>query len=81
MPDHDHGSGEAWADILARRSPEGRAVAEQLRQAEEAAFAIQQRIVAAITEKRDFAEDFKAFEAAIAEVDRMRSEVHRMAIQ
>lgn len=84
MPDHDeehYEGGEAWADILARRSPEGRAVVEQLNRAEEAALAIQQRVVHAITETRDVTNDFCAFEAALAEVERMRSEVYRMARQ
>ncbi|AXB80701.1 hypothetical protein [Novosphingobium sp. P6W] len=76
-----NGSGEAWADILARRSPEGRAVADELHRAEEAALAIQERIIAAMREKQDFTDDFCAFEAAIAEVDRMRSEVYRMVRQ
>ena len=35
----------------------------------------------AVREKRDFTDDFCAFEAAIAEVDRMRSEVYRMVRQ
>lgn len=84
MPERDgehYEGGEAWVDILARRSPEGRAVVEQLNRAEEAALAIQQRVVLAITETRDVTNDFCAFEAALAEVERMRSEVYRMARQ
>lgn len=84
MPEHDgdhYEGGEAWADILARRSPEGRAVVEQLDRAEEAALAIQERVTLAIIEKRDVTDDFCAFEAALAEVLRMRSEVYRIARQ
>lgn len=79
--DEDSGGGEAWADILARRGPEGRAVVDELRRAEEAVLTIQNRVIAAIEGNRDYAEDYKAFEAAIAEVDRMRREVYRLARQ
>lgn len=75
------GSSEAWSDILAQRSPEGRAVVEELYRSEEAAIAIQERIITAVREKRDFTDDFSAFEAAITEVNRMRSEVYRMVRQ
>lgn len=84
MPERDgehYEGGEAWADILARRSPEGRAVVEQLNRAEEAALAIQERVTLALIEKRDITYDFCAFEAALAEVLRMRSKVYRMARQ
>lgn len=84
MPEHDgdhYEGGEAWAEILARRSPEGRAVVEQLDRAEEAALAIQQRVTLAIIEKRDVTDDFCAFEAALTEVLQMRSKVYRMARQ
>ena len=73
-------SGEVCADILARRSPEGRPVAERLHRDEEAATAVRQRLVVAIAEKRDFADDFAAFEQALAKGDRLRSEAYRMAI-
>ena len=76
----DH-QGESWADILARRSPEGRAIVDQLRSAEEAALCAQRLITDAMSEGRECAREFKAFEDALAEVDRMRREVYRMARQ
>jgi hypothetical protein len=82
VDDHeDEEDGEAWADILARRSPEGRAVVDELHRAEQAVITIQNRIMAAIEANRDYAEDYEAFEAAFAEVDRMRREVYRLARQ
>jgi hypothetical protein len=84
MPGHDgdqYEGGEAWADILARRSPEGRTVVERLNRAEEAALAIQERVALAIIEKRDVTDDLCAFDAALTEVERMRSEVYHMARQ
>lgn len=79
--DEEEGSGEAWSDILAARSPEGRAVVDELRRAEQVVLSIQGRIMSAITDGRDWAEDFSAFEAAFAEVDRMRQKVYHLARQ
>lgn len=74
-------AGGAWADILARRSPEGAAVVAELHRAEAAVLEIQGRIQTAIGERRDYADDFAAFEAALVEVDRMREKIYRMARQ
>lgn len=63
----DEGGGEAWSDILARRSPEGRAVVDEPIRAEQAVLAIQARIMAAIEEeRRDYSGDWEAFDAASA---------------
>lgn len=77
----DEGSGEAWSDILARRSPEGRAVVEELIRAEQTALAVQERIMAAMSERRECDQDVEAFQAALAEVDRLREKVYCMAHQ
>lgn len=74
-------SGESWSDILARRSPEGRAVVEELMRAELAASAIRDRIITAISERRGCDEENDAFKAAVAEVNRMREKIYRMARQ
>lgn len=74
-------SGESWSDILARRSPEGRAVVEELMLAEQAASAISDRIITAISERRGCDGENDAFKAAVAEVNRMREKVYRMARQ
>lgn len=66
----DEENGEAWSDILARRSPEGRAVVGELIRAEQAVLAIQARIMVAIEERRDYSADWEAFEAALGEVAR-----------
>lgn len=79
--DDDDSGGEAWADILARRSPEGRAVVDALQRAEAAALAFQKLLMTALTEGRDGAEEYADFETATGEVDRMRREVYRMARQ
>ncbi len=76
----DDEGGEAWADILARCSQGGRVV-DELHRAEEAVLTIQNRILAAIEAKRGYAKDYEAFEAALAEVDRMRRKVYRLARQ
>lgn len=79
--DDSDAAGQAWADILARRSPEGAAIVAELLRAEAAVLEIQGRIQTAIGERRDYADDFVAFEAALVEVDRMREEVYRTARQ
>lgn len=79
MVEDDSEGGEAWSDILARRSPEGRAVVIELNRAEQAVLTIQARIMAALTERQDCQADFEAMKEAMAEVDRMRKEVYRMA--
>lgn len=80
--DDDHeDAGKSWAEILERRSPEGRAVVLRLNQAEQACMEAQRRVTRAIEKHQDCADDFAAFEAAFAEVDRMRKEVYRMARQ
>lgn len=74
-------SGDSWSDILARRSPEGRAVVDELMRAEQTASAIRERIITAISDRRECDEDNDAFKAAMAEVNRMREKVYRMARQ
>ncbi|MEG3176172.1 hypothetical protein U1872_08030 [Sphingomonas sp. RB3P16] len=74
-------AGQSWAEILERRSPEGRAVVLRLNQAEQAFIEAQRRVMGAMTAHRDYAEKYAAFEAAFDEVGRMRKEVYRMAHQ
>jgi hypothetical protein len=81
MQFEDEGEGESWAGILARRGPAGRAVVDELNRAEQAVLVIQDRITAAILERRDYAEDFTAMAVAMTELDRLRSEVYRLARQ
>ena len=61
METRDIEGGDAWADIPDQRSPEGRAVADGLRRAEETVLAVQDRLKTAIEEPRDDTDDFEAF--------------------
>jgi hypothetical protein len=82
MPlDEEDAAGKSWAEILEQRSPEGLAVVLRLNQTEQATIEAQHRAVKAIEAHRDCAAEFDAFEATLAEVDRMRKEVYRMARQ
>ena len=77
----DDEAGESWAEILARRGPEGRAVVDELQRAEQAVLATRAKVMAAMKEHRDYAQDFAALTAAMDEVSRMRQEVYRLARQ
>lgn len=77
----DDEGGKAWAEILAHRGPEGRAIVDELRRAEREAIAIQSRVTAAIKRCEDWSDDYARLEVAMVEVDRMRREVYRLARQ
>ena len=70
---------EAWADILARGSPEDRALELRLDQAEESAIEAQRQALRAIEAGRP--ETLKALDDAMAEVARLRNDVYRMVRQ
>lgn len=84
MPDDissDDADSESWAGILAARSAEGRAVVARLRRAEKAALAAQGRVMDAMRQQQECEREYSEFEAAMAEVGRMRREVYRLARQ
>ena len=77
--DEDQPPTEAWADILARQSPEGRALVLLLNQAEQTAVEAQLDAMRVID--AGLPVTFDALEAAITEVTRLRKEVYRMVRQ
>ncbi len=77
----DERTGERWANILARRSPEGRALADQLWKAEKDALRAQADVTALKEAGEDAEGAFAVFTEAMNEVQRMRKVVYRMARQ
>lgn len=79
--DNDEDAGKSWAEILEKRSPEGRSVVLQLNQAELACVEVRDRLTLAMLAHRDCTADLAAMEDAMDEVSRLRKEVYRMARQ
>ena len=77
--DEDQPPTEAWADILAHQSTEGRALVLRLNQAEQSAVEARRQPMRLI--EAGLPVTFDAMEAAMAEVTRLRKEVYRMVRQ